>query len=57
MSQCQVWPASFCDGNGDGWGDLPGIISKLDHIKALGADVLWTSPSMALFLLEIVIPY
>ena len=33
MSVYQIWPRSFCDGNGDGIGDLEGIISKLDYIK------------------------
>lgn len=40
----QIWPASFADSNGDGVGDLKGIISKLDYLKDLGADVLWLSP-------------
>jgi len=40
----QVYPASFKDSNGDGWGDVKGIISKLDYIKELGANVIWVSP-------------
>ena len=40
----QIWPRSFCDGNGDGIGDLKGIYSKLDYIKSLGVDVIWFSP-------------
>ncbi|KAK0385602.1 hypothetical protein NLU13_6779 [Sarocladium strictum] len=40
----QIYPASFCDGNGDGVGDLVGIISKLDYIKSLGANVIWICP-------------
>ncbi|ORX36241.1 alpha amylase [Kockovaella imperatae] len=40
----QIYPASFCDGNGDGMGDIPGIISKLDYLKDLGCDVIWLSP-------------
>ncbi len=40
----QIYPRSFCDSNGDGIGDLRGIISKLDYIKALGIDVIWCSP-------------
>ena len=40
----QIWPRSFCDGNGDGIGDLIGVYSKLDYIKSLGVDVIWFSP-------------
>ncbi|KAL2111189.1 hypothetical protein VUR80DRAFT_188 [Thermomyces stellatus] len=40
----QIYPASFCDSNGDGIGDLPGIISKLDYIASLGADAIWVCP-------------
>ncbi|KAL6804981.1 glycoside hydrolase family 13 protein [Trichoderma sp. SZMC 28013] len=40
----QIWPASFLDSNNDGMGDLPGIISKLDHLKDLGVDLIWLSP-------------
>jgi alpha-glucosidase len=40
----QIWPASFCDSNNDGMGDLPGVISKLDHLKDLGVDLIWLSP-------------
>lgn len=40
----QIWPHSFCDSNGDGIGDINGIISKLDYLKDLGADVVWCSP-------------
>ncbi|KDN47549.1 glycoside hydrolase family 13 protein [Tilletiaria anomala UBC 951] len=43
----QVWPASFADSNNDGFGDIPGIISKLDHINSLGANTLWVSPHYA----------
>jgi len=43
----QVWPASFKDGNGDGLGDIPGLISKLDYLSDLGADVIWLSPMYA----------
>ncbi len=44
MSVYQIWPRSFCDGNGDGIGDLDGIISKLDYIKSLNVDAIWFSP-------------
>ncbi|MDO8361929.1 MAG: alpha-glucosidase [Actinomycetota bacterium] len=40
----QVYPRSFMDSNGDGIGDLNGIIQQLDHLQALGIDVVWLSP-------------
>ena len=40
----QIYPRSFMDSNGDGIGDLQGIISKLDYLKELGIDVIWLSP-------------
>lgn len=40
----QIYPKSFMDSNGDGIGDLRGIISKLDYLKALGIDMIWLSP-------------
>ena len=40
----QIWPRSFKDSNGDGIGDLGGVIEKLPYIKSLGADVIWLSP-------------
>ena len=44
MSVYQVWPRSFADGNGDGIGDLKGVLEKLDYIKSLGVDAIWFSP-------------
>ena len=41
----QIYPKSFCDANGDGIGDIRGIISKLDYLKELGVDIVWLSPS------------
>lgn len=40
----QIYPRSFCDKNGDGIGDIPGIISKLDYLKDLGINCIWLSP-------------
>ena len=40
----QIYPRSFMDSNGDGIGDLQGIISRLDYLKYLGIDVIWLSP-------------
>ncbi len=40
----QIYPKSFCDTDGDGIGDLPGIESKLDYIRDLGVDIVWLSP-------------
>ena len=44
MSFYQIWIRSFCDGNGDGIGDLYGVYEKLDYIKSLGVDGIWFSP-------------
>ena len=43
----QIWPRSFCDGNGDGIGDLKGVLSRLDYLKYLGVDGIWFSPLYA----------
>ncbi len=40
----QIYPRSFADSNGDGVGDLPGIIARLDYLARLGVDALWLSP-------------
>ena len=40
----QIYPRSFMDSDGDGIGDLQGIISRLDYLKYLGIDVIWLSP-------------
>ena len=40
----QIYPKSFCDTNGDGLGDLPGVTAKLDYLKDLGVDYLWLTP-------------
>ncbi len=39
----QIWPRSFKDGDGDGMGDLLGVLEKLDYIKSLGVDGIWFS--------------
>jgi oligo-1,6-glucosidase len=40
----QIYPRSFADSNGDGFGDLGGITGRLDYLRALGVDVIWLSP-------------
>src|SRR5262245_22091641 len=40
----QIYPRSYKDSDGDGIGDLKGIISKLDYIKSLGVDAVWLNP-------------
>ena len=40
----QIWPRSFADANGDGVGDLRGVIDRIDHLARLGVDVVWLSP-------------
>ncbi|MCH5191605.1 MAG: alpha-glucosidase [Oscillospiraceae bacterium] len=44
MAVYQIWPRSFKDGNGDGIGDLYGVLDKLDYIKSIGVDAIWFSP-------------
>jgi len=41
----QIWPRSFKDSNGDGIGDLSGLIQKLNYLKVLGVNVVWLSPA------------
>ncbi|KNG93421.1 hypothetical protein ATO11_13440 [Pseudaestuariivita atlantica] len=43
----QIYPRSFADSNGDGIGDIPGIISRLDHLRDLGIGFIWLSPVYA----------
>ncbi|MBR2274907.1 MAG: glucohydrolase, partial [Lachnospiraceae bacterium] len=43
----QIYPKSFYDSNGDGIGDVPGIIEKLDYLAELGVDIIWLSPIYA----------
>ena len=43
----QIYPFSFMDGNNDGMGDIPGIISRLDYVRDLGVDAIWFSPLYA----------
>lgn len=40
----QIYLPSFCDGNGDGLGDFPGLISKLDYLQSLGINAVWITP-------------
>ena len=40
----QIYPQTFYDSDGDGIGDLQGIISKLDYVKSLGVDAIWFNP-------------
>lgn len=44
MAVYQIWPRSFCDSDGDGIGDLGGVLKKLDYIKSLNVDAIWFSP-------------
>lgn len=40
----QIYPKSFADSNGDGFGDIRGIIEKLDYLEQLGVDYIWLTP-------------
>jgi len=42
----QIYPQSYCDSNGDGIGDIRGIISKLDYIQSLGVNAIWLNPCL-----------
>ncbi len=44
MTVYHIWCRSFCDSNGDGIGDLPGVYGKLDYLQSLGIDAIWFSP-------------
>src|SRR5215472_13832753 len=43
----EIYPQSFADSNGDGIGDLPGIIGRLDYLAWLGVDLIWLNPCFA----------
>jgi oligo-1,6-glucosidase len=43
----QIYPSSFYDSNGDGLGDIRGVIGKLDYLKELGVDAIWLNPHYA----------
>ena len=40
----QIYPKSFQDSKGDGWGDIRGVISRLDYLQKLGIDIIWFNP-------------
>ena len=40
----QIYPKSFCDASGDGWGDIQGVISRLDYLQELGINCIWFNP-------------
>ena len=40
----EIYPQTFCDSNGDGIGDINGIISKLDYVQSLGCNAIWLNP-------------
>jgi alpha-glucosidase len=40
----EIYPLSFADSNGDGWGDLPGVTSRLEYVASLGVDAIWLAP-------------